>query len=219
MTTQALFHGIISGNRKRDHAEVEARAARIAGGLQQLGVGQGDSVCILMRNDIAFLEAAYAAMRLGAYAVPVNWHFKPEEINYVLKDSGTSVLIGHADMLHQLRDAIPAGVTVLSAPTPPEILANYKIDPDHLATPDFAVDLESWLEQQQPYDGPALPQPQNMIYTSGTTGHPKGVRRNAPTPEQSASTEQIRALIYGLKPGVRGLLPGPLYHAAPISFA
>ena len=55
-------------------------------------------------------------------AVPVNWHFKPEEINYILKDSGTSVLIGHADMLHQLRDAIPAGVTVLSVPTPPEIL-------------------------------------------------------------------------------------------------
>ena len=60
-----------------------------------------------MRNDIAFIEAAYAAMRLGAYGVPMNWHFKPEEINYVLTDSGTSVLVGHADMLHQLREAIP----------------------------------------------------------------------------------------------------------------
>ena len=119
---------------------------RIAGGLHKLGVKQGDSVCMLMRNDIAFIEAAYAAMRLGAYGVPVNWHFKPEEINYILKDSGTSVLIAHADMLHQLRDAIPAGVTVLSVPTPPEILANYKIDPDHLATPDFAIDFESWLD-------------------------------------------------------------------------
>src|SRR6202166_2956715 len=136
-----LFHGVISGQRRRGHAEVADRAARIAGGLQRLGVKQGDSVCILMRNDIAFIEAAYAAMRLGAYAVPINWHFKPEEINYVLRDSGTSVLIGHADMLHQLRDAIPARVTVLSVPTPLEILANYKIDPDHLPTPDFAVDL------------------------------------------------------------------------------
>jgi long-chain acyl-CoA synthetase len=212
------FLGITSGQRRRGHAEVADRAARIAGGLQKLGVKPGDSVCILMRNDIAFIEAAYAAMRLGAYAVPINWHFKPEEINYVLKDSGASVLIGHADMLHPLRGAIPAGVTVLSAPTPPEILAYYKIDPGHLATPGFATDLESWIEQQRPYDGPALPQPQNMIYTSGTTGHPKGVRRNAPTPEQAIASEQIRALIYGLKPGVRGLLPGPLYHAAPNSF-
>ena len=214
----SLFLGIISGDRKRSHTEVASRADRIAGGLNGLGVKQGDSVCILMRNDIAFIEAAYAAMRLGAYAVPVNWHFKPEEINYVLKDSGTSVLIGHADMLHQLRGAIPADITVLSAPTPPEILANYKIEPDHLAAPDFATDLESWLEQQRPYDGPALPQPSNMIYTSGTTGHPKGVRRNAPTPEQTIASERLRALIYGLKPGVRALLPGPLYHSAPNSF-
>src|SRR6202521_2496913 len=213
-----LFLGIISGQRKRTHAEVADRAARIAGGLQRLGVKPGDSVCILMRNDIAFIEAAYAVMRLGAYAVPVNWHFKPGEVNYVLKDSGSSVLFGHADMLHGLRDAIPAGVTVLSAPTPPEIPGSYKIDPDFLAAPDFATDLESWLEQQRPYDGPALPQPQNMIYTSGTTGHPKGVRRNAPTPQQTIASERLRALIYGLQPSVRVLLPGPLYHSAPNSF-
>jgi long-chain acyl-CoA synthetase len=218
METSSLYLGIISGERRRDHAGVTDRAARVAGGLHQLGVKQGDSVCILMRNDIAFIETAYAAMRLGAYGVPVNWHFKPEEINYILKDSGTSVLVGHADMLHHLREAIPAEVTVLSVPTPPEILSTYKIDPDHLAKPDFAIDFESWLAQQQPYDGPAVPQPQNMIYTSGTTGHPKGVRRNAPTPQQITAAERLRALIYGLKPGVRALLPGPLYHSAPNSF-
>ncbi|MBW8903391.1 MAG: AMP-binding protein, partial [Bradyrhizobium sp.] len=173
---------------------------------------------MLMRNDIAFKEAAYGAMQLGAYAVPVNWHFKPEETNYILADSGTRVLVAHADMRHHLRDVIPTGVTVLSVPTPPEILANYKIDPDHLATPDFAIELESWLAQQRPYDGPLRPQPQNMIYTSGTTGHPKGVRRNAPTAEQSASAERMRGMIYGLKPGARALLPGPLYHSAPNSF-
>jgi long-chain acyl-CoA synthetase len=57
-----LFLGIISGQRKRTHAEVADRAARIAGGLQKLGVKSGDSVCILMRNDIAFIEAVYAVM-------------------------------------------------------------------------------------------------------------------------------------------------------------
>ena len=55
-----------------------------------------------------------------------------------------------------------------------------------------------WRKAQAPYDGPALPQPQNMIYTSGTTGHPKGVRRNAPTPAQIANAEGMRAMIYGL---------------------
>src|ERR1700682_1497912 len=71
--------------RKRTHAEVADRAARIAGGLQRLGVKPGDSVCILMRNDIAFIEAAYAVMRLGAYAVPVNRHLKADVVDYVLK--------------------------------------------------------------------------------------------------------------------------------------
>jgi long-chain acyl-CoA synthetase len=216
--TSPLFLGIISGRRKRSHAEVADRSARIAGGFHSLGVKQGDSVAILMRNDIAFIEAAYGAMRLGAYGVPVNWHFKADEINYILRDSGTSVLIGHVDMLHQLRDAIPPGVTVLSVPTPPEILAEYKVDPDRLAHPDFAIDFESWLERHEPYDGPVVPQPQNMIYTSGTTGRPKGVRRDAPTPEQSVAAERMRTMIYGLKAGARALLPGPLYHSAPNSF-
>src|SRR3978361_2129962 len=127
MATSSPFLGIISGERRREHPEVADRADRIASGLHQLGVGQGDSVCMLMRNDIAFIEAAYAAMRLRASGVSGNWHFKPEEINYVLKDSGTRVLIAHADMLHQLPDAIPQGVTALSVPTPPEILSHYKI--------------------------------------------------------------------------------------------
>jgi long-chain acyl-CoA synthetase len=218
MGGNSLFLGIVSGDRRRDHAEIADRTARIAGGLHRLGVKQGDSVCVLMRNDITFIEAAYAAMRLGAYGVPVNWHFKPEEINYILRDSGTTVLIGHADLLHPLRGAIPPHITVLSVPPPPEILANYKIDPDWLAPPDFAIDLETWLGGQAPYDGPVVSQPQNMIYTSGTTGHPKGVRRSAPTPKQASSVQRMRAMIYGLKPDIRGLLPGPLYHSAPNSF-
>lgn len=216
--TSQHFLGVVSGERQRTHAEIADRADRIASGLDKLGVKQGDCVCMLLRNDLAFLEAAYAAMRLGAYGVPINWHFKPEEINYILKDSGASVLIAHADMLHGLREAIPEGVTVLSVPTPPEILKNYKIDPGHLTTPDFAIDFEPWLAQYQPYDGPVVPQPMNMIYTSGTTGHPKGVKRNAPTPEQTAASDRMRAMIYGLKPGARAMVPGPLYHSAPNAF-
>src|SRR3954453_16774968 len=92
------FLGITSGDRRRTHPGIADRVARIASGLERLGVARGDRVCMLMRKDIAFLEAAYGAVRLGRFGVPINWHFKPEEINYVLRDSGTSVLIAHADM-------------------------------------------------------------------------------------------------------------------------
>jgi long-chain acyl-CoA synthetase len=219
MPSSTLFKGIISGNRRRSFAEVTERADRIAGGLSRLGVKPGDSVSILMRNDIAFIEVVYAVARLGAYGVPVNWHFKPEEITYVIADSGSRVVIAHADMLHQLRDAVPAGIVALSVPTPPEIIANYKVDPTRTGAPQGAIELETWLAKQASYDGPAVPQPHNMIYTSGTTGHPKGVRRFAPTPAQAASADQMRARVYGLKEGARALLPGPLYHSAPNAFA
>ncbi|MGX7744331.1 acyl-CoA synthetase [Rhodopseudomonas parapalustris] len=218
MSENQLYHGIISGDRRHSFDEVNARVAIIAGGLQALGVKPGDCVCVLMRNDIAFMEAVYGVMTLGAYAVPVNWHFKPEEVGYIIDDSATRVLIGHADLLHSVASAIPAGLTVLSVPTPPEVIANYKIAPDHLSPPNNAIDLDGWMAQQKPYDGPVQPQPQNMIYTSGTTGHPKGVKRFAPTPEQAAHAEKMRATIYGLKPQVRALCPGPLYHSAPNSF-
>ena len=211
--------GIVSGTRVASHDGVADRARRIAGGLQALGVTAGDCVAILMRNDIACIEAAYGVAALGAYAVPVNWHFKPDEIEYVLKDSGAKVLFGHADLLHPLKGSIPRSVTVISVATPPEILASYKIDLALLAKPTFADELENWLVRQKPYDGPAQPQPQNMIYTSGTTGNPKGVRRSAPTPAQAANAEAMRALIYGLKPNARAVLPGPFYHSAPNSFA
>jgi hypothetical protein len=74
--------------------------------LQKLGVKQGDSVCHADAQRHRLHRGGLcrdAARRLWR---AVNWHFKPEEINYVLKDSGTSVLIAHADMLHQLREAI-----------------------------------------------------------------------------------------------------------------
>ncbi len=215
----AVSSGIISGSRQRGFDEIDQRVLLIAGGLRSLGVSEGDCVCILMRNDIAFLEASYAVMLLGAYAVPVNWHFKPEEVDYILKDTGTRVLIGHADLLNAVRGVIPGDMTLLSVPTPPEIESTYRIDPLHRDLPRGAEDFDPWMSRQRPYDGPKLPQPQSMIYTSGTTGQPKGVRRDAPTPAQAAAAEAMRARVYGLKPGVRALLPGPLYHSAPNVFA
>ncbi|MBI3516254.1 MAG: AMP-binding protein [Proteobacteria bacterium] len=213
-----VCHSIVSGARRTNAAEIERRTRAIAGGLQTLGVRQGDCVAILMRNDIAFLEASYATMMLGAYAVPLNWHFKPDEIAYILTDSGAKALIGHSDLLRGLGDAIPSGPAVLGVAPPPEIVAAYALDPAGLAVPAGAIVFETWLAAQAAYDGPALPQPQSMIYTSGTTGRPKGVRRNAPTTAEQVVIDAMRISVYGLTPGVRALVPGPLYHSAPNAF-
>ena len=158
-------------------------------------------------------------MRLGAYAVPINWHFKAEEVAYVLSDCGAKVLVAHADLLAGVADAIPAGVSVLVVETPPEVRAAYGIPPEAGAVPPGATDWETWLAGQSPWQGPTLPQTSSMIYTSGTTGRPKGVRRQPLTPEQDARAQPYRERVYGLVPGVRTMVPGPLYHSAPNAFA
>lgn len=137
--------GIVSGDRRKTRDEVNERARLIAGGLAALGVKQGNSVGILMRNDIAFLESAYAVMSLGAYAVPINWHFKADEVAYVMGDSGARVRIGHADLLHGLDGVVSADVTMLSLPAPPEIVAANWIDPALSLAARGTIDFDTWL--------------------------------------------------------------------------
>jgi long-chain acyl-CoA synthetase len=211
--------GLVSGARRLSPDALDARVRRIATGLAVLGVAPGQCVAILMRNDIAFMEAAYAAQTLGAYAVPINWHFKAEEIAYILADCGTSVLIGHADLLSPVAADIPVHVTLIAVPTPPEVAAAYGLAPVSASAVPRAVDYEAWLQRQPAYAGEMLMPSLTMFYTSGTTGHPKGVRRPAPTPQQMVAIERMRRDIFGIVPGIRSVVPGPLYHSAPNAFA
>jgi acyl-CoA synthetase (AMP-forming)/AMP-acid ligase II len=68
--------GATSGDRFRSWPEIQANATRAAGGLRALVV-EDDSVALMLRNDFATFEVNMAAGQLGAYAVPINWHFTP----------------------------------------------------------------------------------------------------------------------------------------------
>lgn len=217
--TPSLAATLVSGDRTLDAATFDERVARAASGFAALGLQPGDCAALLLRNDFAFMEASLAAVRLGAYAVPTNWHFKAEEVGYILTDCAAKVLVAHADLLADVAHAIPAGVQVIAVATPPEVGASYGIAPDRARPPAGALEWESWLAAQSIWQGPPLPQPASMIYTSGTTGRPKGVRRKPLTPDLEARMADYRERVYGLKPGVRTMVPGPLYHSAPNAFA
>jgi long-chain acyl-CoA synthetase len=208
--------GLVSGARTLPASAFAERIARAASGFAALGVRQGDCVALLLRNDFAFMEASLAAVRLGAYAVPINWHFKAEEVAYVLADCGARVLVAHADLLAPVAGAVPAGVKVLAVPVPQELAIAYGSPPGNAAA---ATEWNGWLAGHQPWQGAPLAQASSMIYTSGTTGRPKGVRRQPITPELEARMADYRERVYGLGPGVRTMIPGPLYHSAPNAFA
>jgi long-chain acyl-CoA synthetase len=205
---------IVSGGRTLTRAALQARVRRAASGFTALGTGPGDCVALLLRNDFPFLEASLAAGMLGGYAVPINWHWKPEEVGYLLRDCEARVVVAHDDLLPLLAEA-PPGVTVLQVATPPELAAAYGIAP---AAETGGEEWDGFLGRHPEWDRLPEPARESMIYTSGTTGRPKGVRRLPPTPEQAAGTARNRAQIYGLKPGIRALLPGPMYHSAPNGF-
>jgi long-chain acyl-CoA synthetase len=210
--------GIASGEREMSASDVSQASARMAGGLSALGVGAGDCVAILMRNDFPFLIASYGAIALGAFAVPINWHLKVDEIAYVLADSGAKALVVHADLLRAAKDAFPPGLPVLAVETPAEVCAAFGVGPADARPPADVAEFESWLAVQKPYDGPPPPPTVSMIYTSGTTGHPKGVKRNPMGPEAQKAMDAIRNLVFGFQKGTRAVVTGPLYHSAPNSF-
>ena len=153
-----------------------------------------------MRNDIPFIETAYAAQALGAYSVPVNWHFKAEEIVYILGDCGARVLVGHADLIAPVAAALPKGVAVIIVATPPEVASAYGIAPVPPSAVPGARDYEAWLASHAPHRGDMPSPPLTMFYTSGTTGHPKGVRRPAPTPAQMGASSACAATCSASRP-------------------
>ena len=93
---------LISGTRRLTLHEFHRNSKKIAQGLTELGVTEGDSVALLLRNGIEFLETTFASGLIGAYPVPINWHFKQSEIEYIFDTSDAEVIVVHADLTSNL---------------------------------------------------------------------------------------------------------------------
>ena len=188
------------GEREITPAEFEDAARRAAHGLERCGVGEGDVVCIMLRNEPAFLETVFGARQLGAYTCPINWHYKAEEAGWMLSDSGAKALVIDPQLRGQIEGAIPPGLALL-------VTENW----------------EHWLASQSRWSGPARTPRSSMPYTSGTTGRAKGVRRLPPPPQDAPRIDALAregfTKVLGIEPGMRALLPAPLYHSAPNSYA
>ena len=212
--------GVTAGERFRSWADIQANAARGAGGFSALGLGEDDSVALMLRNDFPTFEVNFAAGQLGIYAVPINWHFTPEEAGYILADSGAKVLVAHSDLLAQIAGGVPASVTVLVVPTPEEIAAAYNVPAEKRRAPEGVETWDAFIARHAPNAEPPKAARGSMIYTSGTTGRPKGVRRRPSTPELQALAAGEAAKYWGIKPdpSIVVLMNGPMYHSAPAAY-
>lgn len=180
----------------RTFGELEHDVPAIAALLsRELGLVQGEHVAVLARNGIEVVELILGALCAGLWVTPVSYHLAPDEVRYVVVDSGARVLFVCDE---EAANAPSEGVRV--------------------------VRLGALVERARVVDAhpldPDAPAGGVMIYTGGTSGRPKGVRRARPA-TLGAMFEGFRSTgrLFGLDGEGPHLVTGPLYHAAPLLFA
>ncbi len=144
-------------------AELDDRVACAAGALRALGVGVGDRIALIAENDPRVFEIQFAAMRLGALFIPLNWRLTVHELAEIGRDANPLVLV-HDDVWAEVAVAVAdqAGI--------PRRLA-WTVDAAD--DDEFATALAA-STPVPPRKDATHADPTHILYTSGTTGRPKG---------------------------------------------
>ncbi len=105
----ALLYGsrtaVVESDRRLTYAQFKDEADRLAEGFVRSGVCKGDRIALLAQNSAAYLCLYPAAARVGAILVPINWRFKPEEIDYILNDTTPVMFIAGREFLETAASA------------------------------------------------------------------------------------------------------------------
>jgi acyl-CoA synthetase (AMP-forming)/AMP-acid ligase II len=189
----------IFGDETVTYGEMASRAAELAAGLHDHGVGPRDVVALLSYNCTEFLETIFAANYLGAIAMPINWRLAAPEVRYILEHSQARALVCDEALVPLADDATgEMEHTLLRAC----VAANTRSGWTSLA------DLRTTSNVPPPAraDGDDV---HRLMYTSGTTGRPKGVML---THANLAWKNLAHIVEFGVTGDDLGLACGPMYH-------
>ena len=164
---------VVCGDRRLSFAELDARAGRLACVLRDAGVGPDHKVAIMCVNSPEYLEAFYAAQKLGAVPVNVNYRYVGAELAYLLDNSDSVALIFHDDFAPTVEDAL----ATLPAGRRPQYLleiAHSAGGKPIAAAVDYEVAIAG-APDVAPTDRAPAGDDLVFLYTGGTTGSPKAV--------------------------------------------
>src|SRR3954464_367377 len=187
----------IFDGRTTTYAEMADRAASLAGGLAERGVGRGDVVALLSYNCPEFLETVFAANYLGAIAMPINWRLAAPEVRYILEHSEAKALVCDESLLELATDATKGMEDALVR----ACIAD--------RVPDAWTSLADLHSSAPERVAVAADDVHRLMYTSGTTGRPKGVML---THANLAWKNFAHLVEFGFTAADVGLACGPLYH-------
>jgi len=193
---------IVFDGKRISYSELSERVNRLANGLANLGVIAGDRVATMQVNCNEYIEAYFASAKLDAVFVPLNFRAIPDEIEFMVKDSGPKVFIcgsRYMPMMDTLKPNLPSL--------------------EHLICLDGA-NQEGWINYDEliidSLPDEIFPSSNDedltmLMFTAGTTGSPKGVML---THESFSSYILNNVSPAELDVEEKNILTVPLYHIA-----
>ena len=196
---------VIEGDAVTTYAELNREVNRLVSGLASLGMQKGEVAVWCGPNSREVIAFMHAARKLGLMAVPLAYRFTPDEMAYVIDNSGATLVVV---------DAEQAPVVAQLDGRVPKVREMVVHRGEHAGFRAWDAVLALGTDEEPAPSG-AEGLGATMIYTSGTTGKPKGARRTR------TDRDLVFALLQELRMGFDEihLTTGPLYHSGPNAFA
>ena len=211
---------LVVGRRRLTYAGLDERANRLANHLTAAGVEEGDTVGLHLTNSTEYLEGMFAAFKVRAIPVNVNYRYVERELAHLYDDAGISALLYHRQFAPRVAGVAPA------------LKALLVVDDGTQEDPAPGSTGYDDALRAAPATRPEVPGRSSddlyITYTGGTTGLPKGVvwRHEdifkaamgggdlAQSGDYVSGPEQLAQRIRGQDNGVVALATPPLMHAS-----
>ncbi|HUT69860.1 MAG TPA: long-chain-fatty-acid--CoA ligase [Desulfatiglandales bacterium] len=192
---------LVFEGQRRSFAETNERVNRLAHALRELGIQQGDRIGMLQVNCPQYVEAYFAAAKLGAIFVPLNFRAKADELSYMIGNAEVTILFVGARYLDMVEGMLPRFSTGKDC-----ICVDSKQDGKPFYEDLIGSSSPDEITGEIDDDDITI-----LMYTAGTTGRPKGVPL-----KHSGFVSYVLENVEPASPETeeRNLLTVPLYHVA-----